>query len=49
MLDSRKAGAHPLSAAWSKIVDKKALEACSPEMVFDTVDAFGKWLDDFIK
>ena len=49
VLDSRKAGAHPLSAAWSKIVDKKALEACSPEMVFDTVDAFGKWLDDFIK
>lgn len=49
ILDARQAGAHPLSAAWSRIADRKSLESCSPEVIFETVGAFGEWIDAFIK
>lgn len=49
ILDSRQAGAHSLSAAWSKVADRKALEARAPEMIFGSVAALGEWLDNFIK
>ena len=48
--DSRAAGVHPLSAAWThaNITELAALEAAEPEEIFTSVESFNKWLDGLL-
>lgn len=48
--DSRAAGVHPLSAAWThaNITELAALEAAKPEEIFTSVESFNKWLDGLL-
>ena len=50
VIDSRAAGVHPLSAAWthSNLTELAALEAAKPEEIFTSVESFNKWLDGLL-
>lgn len=50
VIDSRAAGVHPLSAAWThaNLTELATLEAAKPEEIFTSVESFNKWLDGLL-
>lgn len=50
VIDSRAAGVHPLSAAWThaNLTELAALKAAEPEEIFTSVESFNKWLDGLL-
>lgn len=43
--EARRAGVAAVAVAWSEFAERRRLEAASPDVVFDSVDAFAGWIE----
>ena len=46
---SREAGVRIASAAWASTADPKALAACAPDAVCESIEAFAKYVEDLLR
>jgi phosphoglycolate phosphatase-like HAD superfamily hydrolase len=46
MTEARKAGVVPIAACWSEVVDREAMTATQPAVLFEEVEDLRAWLSD---
>ena len=49
VLAAREAGVVPLGAAWLPTTDAQALRAAAPHEIFDTLEAFIRWIEEHVE